>query len=232
MENTKQLTILVIITLCISLFNLFLTFDLNSKLNDGNVGTQKDVQPKPQPSKADTSRVDVSIDDDTIKGSKDSPVTVIVFSDYQCPYCEKFFTDTLPLIEKNYINTGKVRFVYRDFPLDFHQYAKKAAEASECADSQGKFWEYHNKLFENQNSLDIVSLKQYAKDLSLDETKFNDCLDSGKMTAEVQKDIEDGMTNDISGTPTFFINGIKLVGAQPYSVFQQVIDTEIKSKNT
>lgn len=233
MENTKKLTILVVITLVISLFNLILTFDLSTRFNEGNVGTQKDVQPTPkqQPSKLDPSRIDASIDDDPIKGSKDATVTIIEFSEYQCPFCEKFFTQTLPLIEKNYINTGKARLVFRDFPLGFHQYAQKAAEAAECADEQGKFWEYHDTLFKNQGSLEITSLKNYAKDLALDETTFNDCLDSGKMTAEVQKDIEDGSKYGVTGTPTFFINGIKLVGAQPYSAFQQVIDKEISNKN-
>lgn len=235
MDNTKRISILVLVTLSITLLNVYMTYDLNHKFDSIFVkaGAQQDVQPTPkqqQPPTADSSRVDASIGDNPIRGSKDSPVTIIEFSDYQCPYCEKFFTDTLPLIEKNYIKTGEVRFVYRDFPLGFHQYAEKAAEASECADDQGKFWEYHDELFKNQKSMEIADLKQYAKDLALDVTAFNNCLDSGKKTAEVQKDIDDGLAYDVSGTPTFFINGIKLVGAQPYSVFQQVIDKELNGK--
>jgi protein-disulfide isomerase len=232
MENTKLLTILVTITLVITFLNLYMTSDLNGKFDsitgkvvvqDGQSAPTQQPIPKPQ----QPSRVQVSADDDPIKGSADAPVTIIEFSDFQCPYCERFFTQTLPLIEKNYIKTGKVRFVYRDFPLSFHQYAQKAAEAAKCADEQGKYWEYHDKLFNNQNALDISSLVQYAKELTLNETRFNDCLNSGRMVTKVQQDLNDGLKYGISGTPTFFINGIELVGAQPYNVFEQVINGEL-----
>lgn len=171
--------------------------------------------------------IEVSIDDDPVKGSDNASVTIIEFSDFQCQFCEKFYTQTLPSIEKNYIETGKVKLVYRDFPLNFHQNAQKAAEASECADEQNKFWEYHNKLFENQNTLDITSLKQYAKDLVLDASKFDNCLDSGQMASEVQKDFQDGTNYGVSGTPAFFINGRLVSGAQPFSAFKEIIDEEL-----
>jgi protein-disulfide isomerase len=230
MEKTKLLTVLVAVTLVITLLNFYITFDLNSKFDSitGKVVARQDIQPIPTvPKPQQSSRVQVSVDDDPIKGLKDAPVTIIEFSDFQCPYCERFVTQTLPLIEKNYINTGKVRFVYRDFPLDSHQYAQKAAEAAKCADDQGRFWEYHDKLFNNQNSLDISSLIQYAKELNLNETTFNDCLNMGRMAPKVQKDLNDGLQYGITGTPTFFINGIELVGAQPYTVFEQVISDEL-----
>jgi protein-disulfide isomerase len=166
-------------------------------------------------------------DDDPVKGDQNAPVTIVEFSDFQCPFCGRFWSQTLPQIKEDYIDTGKVKFVYRDFPLSFHQYAQKASEAAECADEQGKFWEYHDKLFENQQFLDTESLKQYAADLGLDTEKFNSCIDTGKYSSEVRKDFQDGQTNGVSGTPTFFINGQKLVGAQPYSAFQQIIDSLI-----
>jgi len=237
MENTKRLTILVTVTLVITLLNLYITFDLNGKFDSitGKVVVGQDVQPaptqQPVPKSQQPLRVQVSTDDDPVKGLKSAPVTIIEFSDFQCPYCEIFFTQTLPLIENNYIKTGKVRFVYRDFPLDSHQYAQKAAEAAKCADEQGKFWEYHDKLFNNQNALDISSLMQYAKELTLNVTTFNDCLNSGRMAPKVQKDFNDGLNYSISGTPTFFINGIELVGAQPYSVFEQLIDRELDTNS-
>jgi protein-disulfide isomerase len=136
----------------------------------------------------------------------------------------------LPQIEEKYIKTGKVRYVYRDFPLNFHQYAQKAAEAAECADEQRKFWEYHDILFQKQSEWVAVGeskFKEYAQQLDLDMQRFNQCLDSGKYASEVQKDYNDGLKYGVSGTPTFFINGIKIVGAQPYSVFEQIIEQEL-----
>jgi len=203
-----------------------MVLNLNTKIS--SIVGRTAEQPTNKPSINEPSqRLQVSADDDPVKGSKDAPVTIIEFSDFQCPYCGRFYQQTLPLIEENYIKTGKVKIVYRDFPLSFHQYAQKAAEAAECAHEQGKFWEYHDKLFENQNALDVASLKQYASELGLDAQKFNDCLDSGKKASEVQKDFNDGSMYGVSGTPTFFINGIPLVGAQPYSVFEQIINQEL-----
>ena len=232
MENTKILTILVSITLVITVFNLFVSFDLNNKLDSiGQTVGGQDAQPSPTkqpvPKPTQPSKIQVSIGDDPIKGLKNAPVTIIEFSDFECSFCERFYTQTLPLIEKDYINTGKVRLIYRDFPLEIHQNAQKAAEASKCAAEQGKFWEYHDTLFDNQKALDISSLVLYAKELTLNESTFNDCLNSGRMAPKVQKDVNDGLDYGVSGTPTFFINGVELVGAQPYSAFKQVIDKEL-----
>jgi len=247
LEKPNILTVLTILILILIFINLYYTdtVNLQNKLasvvsrvvgvanergNQPNQpgGALREVQSSPGfPQQEQPSRINVSIDDDPIKGPENAPVTIIEFSDFQCPFCGRFFEQTLPLIEENYIRTGKVRLVFRDFPLSFNQYAQKAAEASECADEQGKFWEYHAKLFENQNALDIDSLKQYARDLGLDITRFNECLDSGKMTQEVQKDFNDGLQYGVGGTPTFFINGIKLIGAQPYSAFERLIEQEL-----
>ncbi len=167
-------------------------------------------------------------DDDAVKGDKNAPITMVEFSDYECPFCEKFYSETYSQIEKNYIKTGKVKFIYRDFPLGFHQNAQKAAEAAECAGEQGKYYEMHNKLFEKGVSGGSAGFKQYAKELGLDQNKFNQCLDSGEMASEVKKDLADGSKLGVSGTPAFFINGQEVVGAQPYAVFEQIIEQELK----
>ncbi len=189
----------------------------------GNAAPQAQPTPTPSP----TIDMKALADDDPVEGNANAPVTIIEFSDFQCPFCERFYTGTLSQIRKDYIDTGKVKLIYRDFPLNFHPEAQKAAEAAGCAEEQGKFWEYHDKIFQNQAALGVASEKQWAKDLGLDTAKFNQCLDSGSRNSEISKDLSDGQNAGISGTPTFFINGQKVVGAQPYSVFQQIIDAEL-----
>jgi len=165
----------------------------------------------------------VSVDDDPTWGPVDAPVTIVEFGDYQCPFCKRFYDETLPQIQATY--EGRVRFVYRDFPLAaIHPRAQKAAEASECADDEGRFWEYHALLWANQQELDVASLKAYAAQVGLDTATFDDCLDSGKNAQEVQKDYSDGISYGVQGTPSFFINGQQLLGAQPFSEFQTMID--------
>ncbi len=172
--------------------------------------------------------VRVSVDDDPVLGDKNAPVIILEFSDFQCPYCGRFESQAFDQIKKDYIDTGKVKFVYRDFPLNsIHPYAQKAAEASECADEQGKYWEYHDKLFENQQALTVEDLKEYAKELKLSIDKFNDCLDSDAMVEEVQKDLSEGESYGVTGTPAFFINGLLLEGAQPFENFKKIIDEEL-----
>ena len=172
--------------------------------------------------------VDVSADDDPVKGNANAPVTIIEFSDFQCPFCAKFFTETLSLIDEKYINTGKVKLVYRDFPLEnIHPQATPAAQAAECADEQGKYYEYHDKLFENQQLLSLDNYKRWAVELGLDAKQFNDCVDSKKYASEVQKDLADGSAAGVTGTPAFFINGKSVSGAQPFTVFEALIEAEL-----
>src|SRR3989344_5308544 len=151
--------------------------------------------------------IEVSVDDDAFIGEENALVTIVEFSDYQCPFCERFYLQTLDQLKKEYIDTGKVKLVYRDFPLDFHPNAQKAAEAAECAGEQNKYWEMHNKLFESGVEGGVATFKVYAKDLGLDTGKFDTCLDSGKTASEVKKDMQDGSAAGISGTPGFIING-------------------------
>ncbi len=236
------LSSIMVIVLAVTLFNNASITSINEKVDmlsaslDGTeTGDAKEADAKPteqeqpsQPSQpTETPRTEVSADDDAFKGSADAPVTIIEFSDFQCSFCARFFSQTLPQLQTNYIDTGKVKFVFRDFPLGFHAEAQKAAEAAECAGDQGKFWEMHDKLFENYASLNVANMKQWASDLGLDTATFNDCLDSGKYESEVKSDMQDGQNAGISGTPSFFINGIKVVGAQPYSTFQQIIEAEL-----
>ncbi|HEY4717298.1 MAG TPA: thioredoxin domain-containing protein [bacterium] len=148
------------------------------------------------------------------------------FSDFQCPFCERV-QPTLKELKKEYGDRLEIRF--RHFPLRFHNFATQAAIAAECARDQGKFWEMHNELFANQSRLDIEAIKGAAFKIGLDGEKFVKCLESGEKQNIIEKDLEDGKARGVSGTPTFFINGAKLVGAQPVSEFQKVIN-QLKSK--
>ncbi|MBI4152172.1 DsbA family protein [Candidatus Woesearchaeota archaeon] len=178
---------------------------------------------------APTAPVDMKqlVDDDAVKGDANAPVTIVEFSDYECPFCARFYEQTLSQINEKYIKTGKVKFVYRDFPLSFHPQAQKAAEAAECAGEQGKYYEMHDLLFEKGVQGGVAGFKQYAQELGLDTGKFNSCLDSGQMAAEIRKDMADGAAAGVQGTPGFFVNGIEISGAQPFEVFQQVIDAAL-----
>jgi protein-disulfide isomerase/copper chaperone CopZ len=161
---------------------------------------------------------------DHVKGDFNAPITLVEFSDFECPFCARHYP-TLNRILDEY--KGKVRLVYKHFPLSsIHPNAQKAAEASECAAEQGKFWEYHDKLFENQRSgFSVEKFKQWAKELGLDTTKFNDCLDSGKYAQKVKDDFQEGLQKGVSGTPSVFVNGELIVGAVPYEVLKQKIDS-------
>ncbi len=170
--------------------------------------------------------VQVSPDDDPALGPPDAPVLIVEFSDFQCFYCARFATETLGRILDTYRDS--VRLVYRDFPLtSIHPQAEKAAEAAQCAYQQGRYWEYHDLLFENQQALDIGSLKVYAQQLGLDTGAFDDCLDSGRFGSEVEQDLTDGEDYGVTATPTFFVNGRLVRGAQPFSVFQALIEEEL-----
>ena len=196
--------------------------------SDGSTGVANNAgnQPSQLPPTAGE-KVKVSADDDAFKGDKNAPVTIIEFSDYECPFCTRFYTQTLAQIQKEYIDTGKVKFVYRDFPLGFHQNAQKAAEAAECAGEQDKYFDMHDKLFENGVTGGVASFKQFAGQIGLNQGDFDNCLDSGEMADEVKKDMADGQSYGVQGTPAFFVNGKLISGAQPFSAFQQAIDAEL-----
>lgn len=161
------------------------------------------------------------------KGPATAPVTIIEFSDYECPFCSRA-EESVSQVLQTY--GDKVRLVYRQFPLDMHPNAQKAAEASLCAQDQGKFWELHKVLFENQKALTVDDLKKHATTVGLEGKKFAECLDSGTKAAQVKKDLEDGQKVGVNGTPAFFVNGIFLNGAVPFADFKKVIDEELAAK--
>ena len=155
----------------------------------------------------------LSVDDDFVFGDENADVLIIEFSDFQCPYCRKFWKETLPQLETEYVDTGKVRFAYRDFPLEFHPSSQKAAEAAECAREQGMWREMHDMLFSEQDKqgqgtieFTVDDIKSWATNINgLDSLKFNSCLDSNKYEDEVKNDFIDGTNVGVSGTPTFLI---------------------------
>jgi len=195
--------------------------------------------------------VDVSVDDDAVLGDANAPVTIIEFSDYQCPFCRKFWTETYSQIKSEYIDTGKVKLVFRDFPLaSLHPVAQASAEAAECVREKGgdsAYFKYHDKVFSEQNILDSGNkngpvtktvtytendLKKWAKDIGYD---IASCLDSGKYADEVQQDLADGQIAGFNGTPGFVVmktdsgQGTPLSGAYPFDAFEQIIEGELSA---
>jgi protein-disulfide isomerase len=180
--------------------------------------------------------VTVSLGNKPSKGDKNAKLTLVEFSDYQCPFCSRSFRDTLRQIEKEYVLTGKLKYILRDFPIEsIHKDAFKAAEAANCAGEQGKYWEMHDRLFRNQNQLDAGELPKHAQAIGLSLSVFQQCVDTGKYASEVRKDLEDGRRAGVQGTPTFFLGvqdsdsqSIKIlrviVGAQPYVQFKEAIE--------
>lgn len=179
--------------------------------------------------------VDVKVGKLAVLGETDAPVTIVEFSDFQCPFCRTFYEDTYVQIKKEYIDTGKVKLSYRHFPLDFHPAAQVSAEAAECANDQGKFWEYHDLLYQKQAEQGTGTIqytkediKTWMSELGMDNATFNDCVDSGKHTQTVKDDAAYASgTAGVQATPSFFVNGQKVEGAQPFSVFKTMIDQEL-----
>jgi protein-disulfide isomerase len=178
----------------------------------------------------------VDTDGAPVKGKADAPVTIVEFGDFQCPFCGRFATDSLQQLVKNYVDTGQVKFVYKEYPLPFHPNAQPAALAAECANEQDKFWPYHDKLFatqstwENQDSNTVKNtFEQYAVSLGLNALSFNNCLDSNKYSDKIKKESSEGSKYyGVNGTPTFYIGNnkagyIQLVGAQPMPSFEELI---------
>lgn len=172
-------------------------------------------------------RIEVGYDPARVRGRADAPVTIVEFSDFQCPFCQRV-EPTLKAILAKY--DGRVKLAYRDFPLrEIHPRAESAAEAARCAGEQGKFWEYHDLLLSQPGNLDAAALANHAKTLGLDGRQFDSCLASGKFRALVEKDLEDGKRAGVSGTPGFLVNGVALNGAQPAAAFEKIIDAALEA---
>ena len=163
------------------------------------------------------------------KGSPDAPVTIVEFSDFQCGYCRKFWQETLPRIEEKYIRTGKVRFVYRHLAI-LGAASVQAAIAAECAHEQGKFWPYHDRLFASSGLFPFSTgnLKRYAEELRLDTSQFGSCLDTERPREKVERETLVGRAIGMTGTPGFLINRGRLIGAQPYEVFEEIIEMTLQ----
>ena len=182
----------------------------------------------------------VATGDNPALGRRDAPVTVVEFSDYQCPFCRQFVTATLPSLKSAYVDSGKVRWVFRDFPLDrIHPNARKAAEAARCAGEQGKYWPMHDVLFQKQEALAEEQLSEHARALGLDSARFTACLASAKYASVVQQNYTDGAAAGVRGTPSFVVGrtraddtvqGILLIGARPLDDFRQEIDRLLSQK--
>ncbi len=183
----------------------------------------------------------VSVADQPYLGRQDALVTLVEFSDYQCPFCRRFMKNTLPRLKTEYIDTGKLKYVFRDLPLDrIHPYARKASEAAHCAGDQGQYWAMHDVIFENQKAVQVENLKQYARGIGgIDAEAFDACLDGGKYADKVAKNLADGQQAGVRGTPGFFvgktqqdgwITGESIRGARPYGVFHQAIEKLLKQK--
>lgn len=184
----------------------------------------------------------LSVDGAAFKGDKDAKLTLIEFSDYQCPFCAGHFRESLPQIERDYIKTGKLKYVVRDFPIaSIHKNAFKAAEAARCAGEHGKYWEMHEQLFSNQNALDRNELLVHAQTVGLELSAFQQCLDSAKYQSKVRRDIAEGSKAGVRGTPAFFLGLTQpgtqevkvlrtLEGAQPYNNFQEAIEILLSSQ--
>jgi len=182
----------------------------------------------------------VSIDDDPMKGDPKAPVTIIEFSDYECPFCKRSYDNVFGKLDEEYISKGKVRVVFRDYPLPFHKKAIPAAIAANCAGEQGKYWEVHNFFFENPDKLNADSVLNSAAGAGLDKAKFEACINDKSKEAEITKDFKDGQKYGVRGTPSYFIGkttdgdeitGTFVRGAQPYSVFKKHIDEQLKEVN-
>jgi protein-disulfide isomerase len=185
--------------------------------------------PPAAPGQQQITKANVSIEGAYTMGSKDAPLTMVEFTDFQCPFCQRFHVQTFADLKKNYIDTGKLRFVSRDLPLDFHPNALQAAQAGRCAGEQGQFWAMRDRMNANPEKLDMDSLAEYALDLKLNVGNFRSCVDSGKYKNAIRSDSQTAEKIGANGTPSFVlgkstpdgVDGELIIGALPYEVFDQ-----------
>ncbi len=235
----------LLISMCsIMIVGFFLGYFVGEDAGQDTARKQELEKHEQRMAELDTPKIEtfneISKDHDPVLGDPDAPISIIEFSDYQCQFCARFYSDTLPLLNTQYIETGKVNLIFRDFPIEkIHSNAIPTALASECANEQGKFWEFHDMLFETQNTwkqnksdVMILTLKQFAKELNLNQEQFDSCLDSGNYVEEVNQDMEDGRKYMVTGTPTFFVGNEEvgyssIFGAQSFSDFRIMIDEKL-----
>jgi len=173
------------------------------------------------------------------QGRTDVPVTLVMYTDYECPFCRRFETQTLPEIRKQFIVPGKLKLVIMDAPLDIHPNARKAAESTRCAADQNLFWEFRDKLSLRNESLDITRLKSYANEVGLDSARFDECMTGGKYAKTIADAVVEAGRQGVGGTPSFIVGienngiveGVRIMGAQPYAVFEQKLNEFLKKSN-
>lgn len=243
-SNTILVTLLIIAAFAIGTLYTKLQYLEKNQKSATTQNTSAFAPTQPVAPTDDPTPKNVSVDDDPVMGNKDAPLTLIEFSDFECPFCKSFYDTSLPQLKKDYIDTGKVKLVYRDLPLNFHENAHKEAQAAECAREQGgdeTFFRYHDEIFKrttsNGTGLALTELPVIATALNLDVNSFQNCLDTEKYKAEVDKDIADANAAGANATPTFFLgkssstgtySGTPIVGAQPYAVFKQAIEMQLQ----
>jgi protein-disulfide isomerase len=235
---SKYIPALVVLLIIAAFFIGSLTTKVSLLQNGtgtGKANEQAGVAPtQGAPAQADPNKkYDVSTGVFPVLGNKDAKVTIVEFSDFQCPFCEKYFTDSESQIIKEYVDTGKAKFAFRNYAF-LGSESTFAAEAATCANDQGKFWEFHNYLYthqggENQGAFSKENLKKFAADLGLNTNDFNSCLDTDKHAKTVSDDLAAGQKVSVSGTPTTFVNGKILVGAVPYAEIKKLIDQELQA---
>lgn len=235
--SKNYIPILVILLIVASFFLGALTTKVSyleknggSNASANQPSNAQDQAQAPQPGE----KVDVAIGSYPLLGNKDAKVTVIEFSDFQCPFCEKWYTEVGKNLKKDYIDTGKVKFAYRNYAF-LGQESTWAAEAASCANEQGKFWEYHDYLFDHQGGENVGAfskdnLKKFASEVGLNTDQFNSCLDTDKYAKQVADDTEAGQKAGVNGTPATFVNGQILVGAVPYDQLKTLIDKELATQ--
>ncbi len=235
--EVNQSTLWKIGTLVFAVLFVVSIFTGGFRDTDDSSNDDADDQPTlgaPNQPSAPQQRVSIKADDDPVLGEKKADVTIVECTDYQCPFCNKAFTSVFPVLKKDYIDSGKLRYIIKDFPLPFHTEADDASAAANCAGAQGKYWEMHDKIFQNQaswsgNSDPATIFEGYAKELGLDGGAFSSCVADEKTKQEIDQDISECSAAGTSGTPTFYINGMKLVGAQPIDAFKKLIDAELNN---
>ena len=230
----KIVPVLLILSIGLA-FMVGILWDKVSNLEKGNTGTGTTAAAAQPAAAAPGVSIDQAggVGNLPIMGSASAKVTLIEFADFRCPFCEQFFSQTEPQIIQNYVNTGKVKLAFRNYAF-LGPSSVVAADAVECANDQGKFWQYHDYLYKNQpdesdtSMYNTDTLTKAAVSLGMDGTKFSNCLSTKADDAKVQQDLADGQKAGVSGTPAFFVNGTFINGAEPYSVFQQAIDAALK----
>jgi protein-disulfide isomerase len=196
------------------------------------------LPPPPPPPVADIPSVRLNLAGSPVKGAATAKMVLVEFSDFECPYCGRHVQTAYRDIQRQYVDTGRIKYVFRHLPLEqIHPQARKAAEASECARDQGKFWEFHDRLFVNQKALAVADLSNHARAENLDVARFQSCLDEGKMVAKVAEDMKEAERLQVTSTPAFFIGDVqadgsvrlarRVTGAQPFQVFQAALDNAL-----